>query len=212
MTDKVDEIISALLVELDPVIDEALGQLELELAKLSVKFDKQAIQRVLRKDLEASGKTTVMLQRIRDEVLRYLGEVRQSKMLAVMPSKSGKYKWVAVLDKRTCPECASRHGLVKTLEEWEQVGMPNEIWASGGPTCEIYNPGSCRCYLVPVEEVDESLDRPIFLQPEDKDLTINEFFDIILHRKSFDRQAFFEWLEGENPELLKELKKLIDKE
>lgn len=51
------------------------------------------------------------------------------------------FKWVAVLDERTCPDCERRHGQSKSWDEWESEGLPR----TGATKCGNY----CRCILVP---------------------------------------------------------------
>lgn len=56
------------------------------------------------------------------------------------------YRWSAVLVNTcsvpgTLKGCLERHGLVKTWEEWEEIGLPR----SGGTVCQE----NCHCVLVP---------------------------------------------------------------
>jgi hypothetical protein len=65
------------------------------------------------------------------------------------------FEWVAVMDGGTCDEtfdnsCAPRHGEVKTLPEWDEVGRPGAAHL----ICSIYAPGEgsyCRCQLSAVD-------------------------------------------------------------
>jgi hypothetical protein len=53
-----------------------------------------------------------------------------------------KWLWVAVLT-NTCPDCLERHAKEKTMEEWEQEGLPR----SGFTVCKQ----SCQCILIPAD-------------------------------------------------------------
>lgn len=59
-----------------------------------------------------------------------------------------KYRWTAVLVKTcsvpgTLEGCIQRHGLVKTWDEWEDVGLPR----TGATVCRE----NCHCALIPAE-------------------------------------------------------------
>jgi len=60
------------------------------------------------------------------------------------------FTWVAVGDKRTCPDCRARHGKSNLYNEWRTIGFPR----AGFTFCLL----SCRCILVPEEYVDDELD------------------------------------------------------
>jgi hypothetical protein len=49
-----------------------------------------------------------------------------------------KWMWIAVLI-NTCPDCLERHGQIKTMEEWESVGIPR----AGFTVCRKH----CQCDL-----------------------------------------------------------------
>ena len=51
------------------------------------------------------------------------------------------FRWVAILDKRTCPDCEARHNNVKMWDQWETEGLPR----TGATRCRHY----CRCILTP---------------------------------------------------------------
>lgn len=61
-----------------------------------------------------------------------------------------KWMWVTVGDNRVCKDCEPRHGMVKTQEEWERLGIPK----SGFSICEE----RCRCVIVPADWVDDQND------------------------------------------------------
>lgn len=100
---------------------------------------KAQIKKLLLKDLEEGG--------------RYFGEFRR----AIQATSNGiinrlrdtaqfsedyqveKYRWVAVLV-NTCPDCIERHGRVKTMEEWEEEGLPR----TGFTVCKE----NCKCLLI----------------------------------------------------------------
>ena len=56
-----------------------------------------------------------------------------------------KYRWVAILV-NTCQDCLSRHGNIKSWDEWQQVGLP----ATGQTVC-LQN---CKCALIPADTTD----------------------------------------------------------
>ena len=60
-----------------------------------------------------------------------------------------KYRWVAVLV-NTCPDCILRHGDVKTMEQWEEEGLPR----AGMTVCK----DNCKCKLI---NADVSILEPI---------------------------------------------------
>lgn len=51
------------------------------------------------------------------------------------------FRWVAVIDKRTCPDCDVRHNKVKMWDDWEAEGLPR----TGATICRHF----CRCVLTP---------------------------------------------------------------
>lgn len=50
------------------------------------------------------------------------------------------FKWDSCLLKNTCEECRSRHGQIKTMEEWKKVGIPRSNKVCGE---------KCKCMLLP---------------------------------------------------------------
>jgi len=54
------------------------------------------------------------------------------------------YRWSAVLI-NTCDDCLSRHGIAKTWDEWESLGLPR----SGSTICR----SNCHCQLLIAEAV-----------------------------------------------------------
>lgn len=59
------------------------------------------------------------------------------------------YLWVAVLS-NSCPDCVERHGQIKTMDEWEQEGLPR----AGFTVCKEH----CQCILV---DASKSVLKPI---------------------------------------------------
>lgn len=55
------------------------------------------------------------------------------------------YRWSAVGDKHVCEDCISRHGQVKSMDDWESFGLP----ATGQTVCKE----NCRCVLIPEDVV-----------------------------------------------------------
>ncbi len=60
------------------------------------------------------------------------------------------FTWIAVGDKRTCPDCRIRHKKSDLYNEWRVIGFPR----TGFTFCLL----SCRCILVPEQYVDDELD------------------------------------------------------
>lgn len=58
--------------------------------------------------------------------------------------------WVTVEDNRVCNDCQPRHNQIKTLLEWEQIGMPKSGWS----VCDE----RCRCIIMPAVFASENLD------------------------------------------------------
>jgi len=54
------------------------------------------------------------------------------------------YRWVAVLS-NTCPDCIERHGEIKSMEEWEEEGLPR----AGFTVCKQ----NCQCILIDADKV-----------------------------------------------------------
>lgn len=51
------------------------------------------------------------------------------------------FVWLAIEDKNTCDICGNNHLVIKTLEQWADVGLPRAGACRGG--------SYCRCILVP---------------------------------------------------------------
>lgn len=51
------------------------------------------------------------------------------------------WTWVAIRDANTCEDCETRHGEMRTWDEWVALGLPG----SGATVCGY----RCRCELVP---------------------------------------------------------------
>jgi hypothetical protein len=60
---------------------------------------------------------------------------------------SDRWMWITVNDDNRCEDCGDRHGMVKTWEEWEALGMPG----MGTTVCGW----RCRCALEPREYAEE---------------------------------------------------------
>lgn len=88
----------------------------------------------------------VMIREIKDYVRR-----KQREGLGLTGRGGGKAVWVAVLDSRTCPDCLARHGVKKTMADWEREGLPG----SDNLICD----GNCRCDLLRADMVDEDTTR-----------------------------------------------------
>lgn len=54
--------------------------------------------------------------------------------------------WVAIMDSNTCESCEPRHGMERTMVEWQAIGLP------GSPALVCAN--QCRCELLPMPAED----------------------------------------------------------
>lgn len=61
------------------------------------------------------------------------------------------FEWLAILDGRACDDaiensCAPRHGVVMTMDQWEEMGRPG----AANLICSIFSKGAspCRCVLL----------------------------------------------------------------
>ena len=94
--------------------------------------------------LRSKGQTQVALQ-LKDFV-------RSQSMAALgLTGKAGGEQqavWIAVMDKATCDDCMERHGVSKTMAEWEAEGLPG----SENLMCN----GNCRCDFLRDDMVNES--------------------------------------------------------
>lgn len=59
----------------------------------------------------------------------------------------GRWRWVSVRDSRSCRDCDSRHGVVRSFAEWLELGPPR----SRVLRCVTFSPSvpRCRCLLLP---------------------------------------------------------------
>lgn len=89
-------------------------------------------------DYEKSVETE-MVQNLRKMAKRAIQLYRQKKLMGM----GGRFVWVTVADDNVCPSCEPRHGKVKTMKAWQNVGLPG----SGALVCSA----ECRCQLVPAE-------------------------------------------------------------
>lgn len=62
---------------------------------------------------------------------------------ATNASPSGQYRWTTVGDKNSCDDCTSRAGEVRSLEEWQTIGLPKSGFSRCGRRC--------RCEISPIE-------------------------------------------------------------
>lgn len=70
-------------------------------------------------------------------------EYRMAKMKEQGVGKRTMLRWIAVVDKGTCPSCIKRHQEVRSLRAWEKRGLPG----STALICQMM----CRCHVVPVK-------------------------------------------------------------
>lgn len=71
-----------------------------------------------------------------------------------------KFTWIAVRDKKTCPDCIERNGKSRTMPHWMKEGLPGSIVL----TCSSFGRRACRCQLIEdgtraeelIQEVDVS--------------------------------------------------------
>ena len=106
---------------------------------LSQGLSKEAIKAYLLKDLEEGGRIfgefrNAIKATANGTINNFRDSAQWSEDLDV-----DKYMWVAVFV-NTCPDCLERHGQVKTMEEWEQEGLPR----AGFTVCKQY----CQCDLM----------------------------------------------------------------
>ena len=59
------------------------------------------------------------------------------------------FEWKTVKGHEICSECQSRHGLRKTYEEWEKIGLPGDNRLMCEPHEET--DWGCYCILDPIE-------------------------------------------------------------
>ena len=69
-----------------------------------------------------------------------------------------RFMWIAVMI-NTCPDCMERHGRIKTMEDWEQEGLPR----AGFTVCRSH----CQCNLVDAD-VAILMPKPIYRSMRDK--------------------------------------------
>ena len=110
--------------------------------------DNETIKQYLLKDLNEGGKLFGQFRNsIRATATGTINRMSDSAQWAEDTAVS--YRWVAVLV-NTCPDCILRHGDVKTMEEWEQEGLPR----AGLTICGEH----CKCKLI---NADFSILEPI---------------------------------------------------
>jgi hypothetical protein len=83
------------------------------------------------------------------------------------------WEWVSVKDEHVCPDCRERDGQVKTVEEWEALGIPK----SGATRCGQ----DCTCMILPAGWTDETLElrNPVILTEEQKKLFSPKALEIL---------------------------------
>lgn len=87
---------------------------------------------------EAENAINRIVVAVSDAVVQHLSDSGES------------FRWIAVQDQRQCQgpfdeACAPRHGMVKPLADWQEIGLPK----AANLVCSVYNPGMfpCRCVL-----------------------------------------------------------------
>ena len=114
----------------------------------------------LTKDLETDPMFGSFLKKVNDEtvdpgVKRTMDDIAKETW-----GEQQLWQWQSINDERRCPDCESRHGQIKTEDEWLKLGEPT--W--GGTRCGF----NCRCKLVPS---GKATDEPIVLPKRKKKKT-----------------------------------------
>lgn len=110
---------------------------------------RESIRDYLLKDLNEGGRIFGEFRNsIKATANGYMANLRDSAQYSEDISIS-KYRWVAVLS-NTCPDCLERHGEIKTMEQWEEEGLPR----AGFTVCKQ----NCQCVLI---DADKTVLKPI---------------------------------------------------
>lgn len=75
----------------------------------------------------------------RELMLDAKAAVREVSLEAIGATATTRVRWVSVLDDDVCNSCNWRHGERKTMDEWDEVGLPGSD--------ELVCDGQCRCEL-----------------------------------------------------------------
>ena len=141
---------------LDAAISRELGVLEIMLTakvkrtaasfeeyiavRLSQGVSLDVIEEDLKRDLAEGGRIyNEFVNSMKSTVGGSLERLRDAGVVSELGVKT-KYRWVAVLI-NTCPDCLSRHGKVRTWDDWEAEGLPR----TGQTVCKE----NCKCVLLP---------------------------------------------------------------
>lgn len=84
----------------------------------------------------ASQHVREMTQNLRKMVKSSIRNYRQDKL-----GKKGKFIWITSGGANVCPSCEPRHGKIKTMAQWQALGLP-------GSQALVCN-DECQCQLLP---------------------------------------------------------------
>lgn len=78
-----------------------------------------------------------MTQALRQLTKQAIRDYRVEQLAGV----SSNFMWLTVGGDKVCPSCEKRHGKIKTMKQWQAIGLPG----SGALICQ----DECRCHLIP---------------------------------------------------------------
>jgi len=158
-----DIIINTLMNNLSLEIDKQVITIQQYVTRLATQgMSREAIKGMLKRDLADGGPVFGSLKASIQQQVLYAANAgnTDAKVDEFRAEADRHYRWIAVIDKNTCPDCAPRHNQVLTLGEWEEAGLPGTGWSF----CREY----CRCSLVPEDNLTET-DMEQLAQPISKE-------------------------------------------
>lgn len=120
-------------------------------------MSQDAIIATLRKDLYGGGSLfSGFSSTFKKSVMPTIDDVAQGAIIHQNPG-AAQWEWITT-SADPCDDCAPRHGVLHTYEEWRGLGLPR----SGFSVCGDH----CKCSLVPSVQVGRSLeDGPVNVDP-----------------------------------------------
>lgn len=144
----IDAVVGSTEQLIDQFINESVAQLLAEIDRLKkMGVGDKAIKQKLLNDLEnETGIFRTLANRLGRVSMAAVNQANQAayyqEAVDVKQAATQKYMWVLDPGAQHCGTCPTKHGVVHTFAEWQELGLPG----SGVDECGH----NCRCSLIPV--------------------------------------------------------------
>lgn len=149
VTAAIADVEQAIADQLEAALDDIDKQID-DIYEVSQEAGDRALEAGSAFEQTAIATIAAVLATGADDAVGDLTEAVSTSYIEASAAAGEPLRWVTVMDQRVCEgdiedACDPRHGLVKTLDEWQNIGLPR----AANLNCSVWNGAPrCRCVLV----------------------------------------------------------------